>query len=397
MNGVGGIGVPPQLVLTSTRGSCTQNVNLVSCNAGNIEGFGSWTVTIRGVVTASAGTTLNNTVGVTGTKSAQTFNTTTTTTTLVSGGGGQLPDLTIPKTGPTTVAVNRPMTYTLTVNNIGTLPTSGVTVVDTVPAGLTSINANGTSLFTCGVVGQTVTCTGGLINQGTTDDHHQRHLARGPGTITNNAVVDPDDAIDEVNELNNTSALVNTQVTTGPPAPDLSINLTDNSAVIAGAGPDPVNPGATLIYKILVTNTHPTRADDVEMVNGTQGLEAASITVTQEITNGTEGSTAAARSCAPGPLPRRAAAGRRHDPLHDPRPGRRLRRLHDHRHRDRHRQHPEHGREQHRHRAHHGEAGRRPHHRQDRLPGPGVRALVAGRARSHRRRRSSAPRSAWAA
>ena len=290
VNGVGGIGVPPQLVLTSTRGSCTQNVNLVTCNAGDIEGRGSWTVTIRGVVTASAGTTLNNTVGVTGTKSAQTFNTTTTTTTLVSGGAGQLPDLTIAKTGPTTVAVNTPMTYTLTVNNIGTLPASGIRVVDTVPAGLSGISASGTSLFTCGVVGPTVTCDGGHVNQGANATITINATSpAAPGTITNNAVVDPDNAIVEINDLNNTSALVNTQVTTGPPAPDLSINLTDSSLVIAGAGPDPVNPGATLTYKILVHNTHATRADDVEMVNGTQGLEAASITVTQEITDGTEG------------------------------------------------------------------------------------------------------------
>jgi len=36
VNGVGGIGVPPQLVLTSTRGTCTQNVNLVTCAAGTV-------------------------------------------------------------------------------------------------------------------------------------------------------------------------------------------------------------------------------------------------------------------------------------------------------------------------------------------------------------------------
>lgn len=300
VNGVGGIGVPPQLVLTSTRGSCIQNVNLVTCNAGDIEGRGSWTVTIRGVVTAAAGTTLNNTVTVTGTKSAQTFNTTTTTTTLVSGGAGQLPDLTISKTGPTSVPVSTPMTYTLTVNNIGTLPTSGVTVVDTVPAGLTGITASGTSLFTCNVAGQTVTCTGGLVNQGSNATITINASSPGvTGTITNNAVVDPDNAIVEINELNNTSALVNTQVTTGPPAPDLAINLTDSSLVIAGAGPDPVNPGAILTYKILVTNTATTRADDVEMVNGTQGLEAASITVTQEITNGTEGQHGGCQVLAP--------------------------------------------------------------------------------------------------
>src|SRR6476619_7388451 len=34
LNGVGGIGVPPQLQITSTRGSCTQSANLVTCNNG---------------------------------------------------------------------------------------------------------------------------------------------------------------------------------------------------------------------------------------------------------------------------------------------------------------------------------------------------------------------------
>src|SRR5438045_2578478 len=47
VNGVGGIGVPPQLQISSTRGSCTQSGNLVNCNAGAIEGNGSWVVTDR--------------------------------------------------------------------------------------------------------------------------------------------------------------------------------------------------------------------------------------------------------------------------------------------------------------------------------------------------------------
>jgi uncharacterized repeat protein (TIGR01451 family) len=88
LNGVGGIGNPPQLILTSTRGSCQQSVNLVTCNGGAIEGLGTWVVTIRGIVTAANGTTINNTVSVSGTKSAQNFTTTATTTTLVSGGTG---------------------------------------------------------------------------------------------------------------------------------------------------------------------------------------------------------------------------------------------------------------------------------------------------------------------
>src|SRR5262245_56979546 len=40
VNGVGGIGVPPQLQITSSRGSCVQSVQnsiLVTCNGGTVE------------------------------------------------------------------------------------------------------------------------------------------------------------------------------------------------------------------------------------------------------------------------------------------------------------------------------------------------------------------------
>jgi len=150
------------------------------------------------------------------------------------------------------------------------------------------------------VAGQTVTCTGGAVNQGSNASITINATSPATvGTITNTAVVDPDDAIAETNELNNTSALVNTQVTTGPPPPSISINLTDSSGVIAGAGPDPVNPGGLLTYKILVQNNATTRADDVSMVDGTQGLEAASITITQVVTNGTVGNSGGCSVIAP--------------------------------------------------------------------------------------------------
>src|SRR5690242_7905285 len=100
LNGVGGIGVPPQLQIASSRGSCQQSGTLVTCNGGTIEGNGTWTISIRGIVTAANGTVLNNTVSVTGTKSAQNFTTTNTTTTIVSNGSTQnLPELSINKTG----------------------------------------------------------------------------------------------------------------------------------------------------------------------------------------------------------------------------------------------------------------------------------------------------------
>ena len=301
LNGVGGIGVPPQLVLTSTRGSCQQNVNLVTCNAGAIEGLGTWVVTIRGIVTAASGTTINNTVSVSGTKSAQNFTTTATATTLVSGGGGSpLADLTIAKTGPTSVAKSSSMTYTLTVNNLGTANATDIKVSDTLPPGLTGVTQIGTSLFVCSNDGAspqvTVTCDGGAVNQGSNATITITAFAPSTtGTITNTAAVDPDNTIVEGNELNNSSALVNTQVLDSTSGGLLTIDKTDQDHDLAnptwddGAGPDPVNPGQVVTYKILVTNPTPNRADDVVIVDGTQGLEAATIQVSQIVTNGSIG------------------------------------------------------------------------------------------------------------
>jgi uncharacterized repeat protein (TIGR01451 family) len=304
LNGVGGIGVPPQFVVTSTRGSCTQTIDKVTCNGGTLEGGGSWTITIRGVVTAATGTTLNNTASVTFNKTAQNFTSTATASTLVNGGTGTLlPDLTMAKTGPSTVPVSSPMTYTLTVNNLGTGNANDIKVIDTLPLGLSNVSFSTTSLFACtsdepalphapAVI--TVTCTGGRVNAGANGTITVNATSPATsGAITNTAIVDPDNTIEESNELNNTSALVNTQVGGTPPPGSLTIDVTDVDAPGAdwsdGAGPDPVTPGQALTYKILVTNTSSTRADDVTMVNGTQGLNASAVSINQVITNGTVG------------------------------------------------------------------------------------------------------------
>ncbi len=310
VNGVGVIQAPPalpQLTITSSKGNCSQggpNGNVVTCNAGTLAGREVWTVTIRGQVTAANNTTLNNTASVTGTKSAQTFTTTGSVSVLVSGGtggGSPLPDLTINKTGPTGVALNAPLTYTLTVNNLGTANTSGVRVMDTLPPGVTLAGTpfETTSLFTClhdaPADPITVTCDGGAVNQGQNATIKINAISPASGSqITNTAVVDPDDAIEESNELNNTSASVNTSLQGPPPEPLLSIAKTDGKPDIGvpwdtGAGPDPVNPGEWLTYVIQVRNNASSRADDVRISDTFQGLEASTLIVSQTVVDGAVG------------------------------------------------------------------------------------------------------------
>ncbi len=297
LNGVGTIQSPPaapQFVITSTKGTCTQSGQLVTCNGGTLNGGESWTVTIRGVVTAPGGTTLNNVASFTGTKSAQNFTTTATAQTQVlagAGSGNPLPDLTLNKTGPSTVVGGANFDYILTVNNLGGVNASGITVRDTLPTGVVVNSIDPTSLFTCSTSGAptVVLCIGGAVNQGQNASITLHVQAPATGPLTNTAVVDPDNTIAESNELNNTSATVNTSVTASAQPPAITIVKTDDPAVIAGAGPDPVSPLQTLTYKIRVTNTSTTRADDVVVTDGTQGLEAASVLATQAIVNGALG------------------------------------------------------------------------------------------------------------
>ena len=310
LNGIGTIQAPPatpQYVITSSKGTCTQSGQLVSCNLGTVNGGGSFTVTVRGVVTAPAGTTINNTASVTGTRSAQNFTTNATVQTLVlPGTSTSLPDLTLSKSAPTSVAAGSSFDYTLTVNNIGAVPATGIVVTDTLPTGVALTSVTTTSLFVCTPTSAaapgptTVTCTGGRVNDGQNGTITLRVTA--PATaasLTNTASVDPADAIKESNEENNTSATVNTAVTAAAPPPSLAIVKTDDPSVIAGAGPDPVSPGQRLTYKVRVTNTSTTRADDVVVVDGTQGLEAASVVATQVVVNGTVGTGNGCTTTAP--------------------------------------------------------------------------------------------------
>jgi uncharacterized repeat protein (TIGR01451 family) len=310
-NGLVGFGNPPLLDAVSTRGNCTQNNTQVTCSAGSIEGRGTWTVTIRGIVSAAGGTTINNNATVTGTKSAQTYTSSASATTQVTGTqpGGQSPDLTIAKNGPLSAAAGGPLTYTLTVNNTGTATATGIKVTDTLPTGYVIGTVSATSLFTCGVAGQTVTCTGGQVNAGASGTITINGTAPAvASTLTNTAVVDPDDTIDEgvlgdsqdLAERNNTSNTVTTEVSPTPPPPAGPITIAKTRIDAPGGAPVAGGegvPGQLLYYRVTITNGTLGRADYLTMTDTTQGLQAASLTVLSAVSSG--GTTPACTVSAP--------------------------------------------------------------------------------------------------
>lgn len=278
VNGLTGVDGTNALVLTSTVGSCGQTGNTVTCNAGTLQGFQSWTVTIRGVVTAANGSTLNNGVSVTGTKSATTFTSTDTVTTQVtSGAGGPLPDLLATIKGPTTTQPSHDVVYTVTVDNIGATKASDVALTITLPSSVTYVTSTATSLFNCNLPpGETtLTCTGGAINAGTNATVQVGVVSPSFDTmITVTTAADPFDTIAEANELNN-STQATTQVGNVPPPDTLLLEKTDAS--------DPIAPYETLTYTLKLKNTSAYRADYIEVVDGTQGMDAASVTATASV------------------------------------------------------------------------------------------------------------------
>ena len=287
INGVVGFGNPPLLDVVSTRGGCTQTNTQITCDAGSIEGNGVWTVTVRGIVTAAAGTTINNIATVVATKSAQTYTTSASATTQVqgSGPGGPSPDLTIGKNGPLQVTPGTNITYTLTVNNLGTANALGVKVTDTIPAEITDLAVSATSLFTCGFEGatlHTLVCTGGRVNAGAngTITINGKVPSATAGDLENTSVVDPDNTIDEgilgntadAAELNNFSNTVVTHVTPVPPP-------TTDAIFFDKVGPATAVPNQKITYTLTMTNGNVGRADYITMTDGTQGLQAASLKV----------------------------------------------------------------------------------------------------------------------
>jgi uncharacterized repeat protein (TIGR01451 family) len=271
------------LILTSNVGTCSQSDHLVTCEAGSLEGFQSWRVTIRGVVTAANGTTLHNTATATGTQSSQTFTEAASTSVLVtSGSSAPLPDLTLSMTGPAQAADNSAVDYKVTVGNIGGVQAREITLLNTLPAGFSYVPSSivGSSLFSCAIDLSdplVLACTGGAVNDGATATIQFRATSASGvdvGPHKDTAVVDPYDEIAEVNEENNTASHLS-----GEPAPPAQQGF----SITKADSPDPLRPGNLLTYTIVATNISTTRADSVTVTDGTTGLDAASVSATSTL------------------------------------------------------------------------------------------------------------------
>ena len=125
---------------------------------------------------------------------------------------------------PASVTTDTPVEYSLKVANVGSDQAFNIVVEDYLAPGMTFISAEdtvpGAAAFTCSEAGGTVTCTGGSIPAGgdrtikiiaRSPSHSNVNLVNNATEIENQALVDPNNAIPEGDETNN-SAFVRTTV-----------------------------------------------------------------------------------------------------------------------------------------------------------------------------------------
>ena len=163
-------------------------------------------------------------------------------------------DLALAKIGtPNPVVAGNQLTYTLTSTNLGPSDATGVTIVDTLPAGVTYVSSSGSGAASAS--GNTVTVTLGKLAMNATDTT-QIVVTVNPsttGTLTNNAVIRGNET--DSNPLNNKAQCTNTV--------DPQVDL----AIAKVGTPNPVVAGNKLTYTLTSTNNGPSDATGVSVVD----------------------------------------------------------------------------------------------------------------------------------
>ena len=251
------ITLSPHLTFTSASGSgwaCGAAAQVVTCTRASASVGALPDITILTQETGAFIGTVTSTGLVAITGSATDFDNTNDASTasvdIVTG-----TDLAITKTASAgVVGGGQAMTFTLAPRNLGPFSASNVTVSDTLPAGFTSISAAGIG-WSCGVAGQTVTCTRAAYAVGASNDITINATTPAVASITpftNTATISSTTA-DGV-AANNTSSVTISVLVDGV---DLSITKTKT--------PNPVAQGGNIANTLRVTNHGPRAAASGEV------------------------------------------------------------------------------------------------------------------------------------
>ena len=242
-----------------SQGLCAEAGGIVTCDLGDLTNGSSATIDIT-VTAPGTPQTVTNTAVVSAAEpdSDLSDNTSLEDTDVIDPPPADL-ELVMADT-PDPVLGGSPLTYTLTINNLGPGPATAVQLTDTLPAGTSFVSAT-PSTGSCSETSGTVDCSfSGTIGNGASEN--VVIVVTTPATagpISNSASVST--AATDPNPTND-SASVETTVTVVGEA-DLALSLSDS--------PDPVLVNQTLSYSLVVDNLGPDNATDVVLVDTLPG------------------------------------------------------------------------------------------------------------------------------
>ncbi len=252
---------------SSSQGTVSEAGGVVTATIGSLAAGSSVTVTVDVTVDSGTTGTLLNTATVAGNENESNTdnNTDDEETTVVA----EI-DLAVSKTDDIDpITPGETLIYTLNVTNDGPSDATGVTVVDTLPAGVTYVTAT-PSQGTVSEVGGVITASlGNLVSGAGATVAITVTIDAGTFGIINNTAVVSGNETDTV--AANDMAIEPTVV-----APEIDLVITkDDSA-------DPVAPGDTLTYTLIVTNNGPSQATDVTVTDTLPaGVTYQSVAATQ--------------------------------------------------------------------------------------------------------------------
>ncbi len=241
--------LPAAVTFASASRGGVNNAGTVTWPAvSSLAAGGSFVDTVRVVAPAAGGTVVNVAAVATTTAESSAANNTSSATTTVAPPPASA-DLSISKSGPATANASDPLEYVLTVSNSGPDAATNVVVSDTLPAGVTFVDASGGQT----PAGNTVTwpAVASLASGATIADTIHVVAPAGGGTVRNASAVES--STGDPSAANNTSSATTT-VAPPPASADLSISK---------SGPATANASDPLEYVLTVSNNGPDAATNV--------------------------------------------------------------------------------------------------------------------------------------